>query len=113
MLAKASGRGHRRIAADPGRSPSTVRRWLRAVRGPRAAELWHHVAPLLVRLDQDAIERLHRRWGHRPSGELGQALEAFGVFVQAVRTRLPDLQASGWSLVGPITAGRLLAPSSG
>lgn len=38
--------------------------------------------------------------------ELRKALDAFGAFVQVVRTRLPDRQASGWSLIGTVTAGR-------
>lgn len=104
LLAMASGRGHRRIAADLHRSPSTVRRWLRAVRGPRAVELWHQVVPLLVRLDQDAITRLHRRWHHRPPGELRQALDAFGAYVHAVRTRFSDLRVGAWPLIGTVTA---------
>jgi hypothetical protein len=33
LLAKALGRGYRRIAVDLARPPSTVRRWLRAARG--------------------------------------------------------------------------------
>lgn len=113
LLAQVSGQGHRRIAADLGRSPSTVRRWLRAVRGPRAVGLWHQVVPLLVRLDQDAITRLHRRWGHQRPSELRQALDAFGAYVHAVRTQFPDLQAGAWPLIGAATAGRLLAPPSG
>lgn len=114
LLAKASGRGHRRIAADLDRPPSTVRRWLRAVRGPQAVQLWHHVVPLLVRLDPDAIERLQSSWARRrPPGELGQALGALGATVQAVRARFPDLQVPAWSLIGAVTAGQLLAPASG
>ena len=34
LARKAAGLGHRRIAAELGRSPSTVRRWLRRARGP-------------------------------------------------------------------------------
>src|SRR6266542_1916322 len=34
LAAKAAGRGYRRIAAELGRSPSTVRRWLRRARDP-------------------------------------------------------------------------------
>jgi len=94
LLAKASGRGHRRIALELGCSPSTVRRWLRAVRGPRAGRLWHLVIPLLVQLDPDAIERLQRGWDRRPTDELGQALDTLGATVHALRDRLPDLNAA-------------------
>jgi hypothetical protein len=111
LLAKASGRGHRRIAADLDRSPSTVRRWLRALRGPWAVELWHQVVPLLVQLDPDAIQRLQRRWDRRPPGELGQALDALGATVPAVHDRFPDLKVAAWPLIGTATAGQLLTPS--
>jgi hypothetical protein len=114
LLAKASGRGHRRIAADLDRSPSTVRRWLRAVRarglsrsGTRWSRSWCGWYP-------DAIARLQSsRASRRRPGDLGDALGALGETVQAVRTRLPDLLVSAWSLIGAVTAGQLLAPAAG
>jgi transposase len=39
LLASALGVGYRRIAADIGRSLSTVRRWLRSVRGGHTQRL--------------------------------------------------------------------------
>jgi len=41
-LAKTQGRGWRRIAAELGRPPGTVRRWLRAARGPHLGWLRRH-----------------------------------------------------------------------
>ena len=53
------GMGHRRIAAALGRSPSTVRRWLRRARGRgHLTRLWQRGAQELIRLDADTFNQL-------------------------------------------------------
>ena len=59
LVHKAAGLGHRRIAAVLGRSPSTVRRWLRRARGAgHLTRLWQRGAQELIRLDADAFNQL-------------------------------------------------------
>jgi hypothetical protein len=59
LLRKAAGLGHRRIAAILGRSPSTVRRWLRRARDHgHLTRLWQRGAQELIRLDADAFNQL-------------------------------------------------------
>ncbi len=103
LTAKAGGDGHRRIAADLGRSASTVRGWLR-----RFAEM------------AVALREHFTRWAHAldpghdrlsPGGsDLFDAVEAIGVLgVVAVRrfgSRPP------WSLASVVTGGRLLGNTS-
>jgi len=113
LLAKASGRGHRRIAADLKRSPSTVRRWLRAARGRHALGLWHRAVSVLMRLDRETFEQLHRSWVRRLPGDLGEALLTLDAAVGAARSRFPDLTVPAWSLIGALTAGRLLGAAPG
>jgi len=106
LVAKAAGRGYRRLAAELGRSPSTVRRWLRRARSDR------HVAGLYAR----GVARIHRfdpeilSAGLRPQPtHLGDALQALAAAVAAYRRRV-DRHVDGWALIGAFTAGRLLAP---
>jgi Homeodomain-like domain len=59
LARKAEGLGYRRIAAALGRSPSTVRRWLRRARDPgHLNRLWQRGAPELIRLDAEAFNEL-------------------------------------------------------
>jgi hypothetical protein len=105
LVAHAGGRGHRRIATDPGRPVSTVRRWLRAVRGAHGSWLYRqgieHTARLAPELLADLVAA--------PT-ELGDALTALAAAVLAVGRRLGRV-APNWSLVGVFTRGRLLAPA--
>lgn len=56
---KAAGMGHRRIATALGRSPSTVRRWLRRARDhAHLNRLWQRGAQELIRLDADTFNQL-------------------------------------------------------
>ena len=56
---KAAGMGRRQIAAALGRSPSTVRRWLRRAREhAHLTRLWQRGAQALIRLDADAFNQL-------------------------------------------------------
>jgi hypothetical protein len=105
LVAKAAGSGYRRIAAELGRSPATVRRWLR-----RARDQSH-----LAWLRRLGVEHAHRLDAEvltgglppRPTG-LGDALEALAAAVHAWRRRW-GRHADGWALIGVFTSGRLLA----
>jgi hypothetical protein len=104
LRAKATGVGHRRIAARLERPVWTVRGWLRAF--ARNAETARSVfTALLVVLDPltgplPAHSRL-----------LADAVEAVGVCAAAARRRLGAVGAvSPWRLAAAVTGGRLLAP---
>lgn len=102
LLASARGAGYRRIAVDIGRPPSTVRRWLRSVRGGHTE--WLHAQGVT--------------WIHRVDGEvfatitpartgLGDALTALAAAALAIQARLtPHVPA--WTLIGQLTHGRLV-----
>ena len=84
LLAKASGRGHRPIAADLRLPPGTVRGWLR--RASANAE------PVRARAMRFAVEADPLLGPIEPAGTvLGDALEAVGVAAAAVRRRLGPL----------------------
>lgn len=104
LLAKASGRGWRRIAADLHRPPATVRRWLRAARGPHLAWLRRRGVEHAALLDRDVLADV----AAQPT-ELGDALAALAAAVAAWRRRFAR-HAEAWMLIGMFTAGRLLAP---
>lgn len=104
--AKASGVGHRPIAARLGRPVSTVRGWLRAF-GRNAERVRAVFTRLLAELDPLT--------GPIPgAGSMfGDAVEVIGAAVAAARRRLGVLGAvSAWQQVSAVTGGRLLAPSS-
>lgn len=105
LVAHAAGQGHRRIATKLGRPVSTVRRWLRAVRGPHGRWLYRqgveHTARLAPELLADVVVA--------PT-ELGDALTALAAAVLAVGRRFSPV-APTWSLVGILTCGRLLTPA--
>jgi hypothetical protein len=105
LVAKAAGRGYRAIAAELGRAPATVRRWLR-----RSRDASH-----LAWLRRLGVEHAHRldaevlAGGLRPQRTgLGDALEALAAAVHAWRRR-SGRPADGWALIGVFTGGRLLA----
>ena len=104
LVAKAAGRGYRRIAAELGRSPSTVRRWLRRVRDPGHVErLRRSGVQRACELDQGVINGLQPQ----PTA-LGNALEALAAAVAAWR-RYFRRAGDGWALVGMFSGGQLLA----
>ncbi|HET8599831.1 MAG TPA: hypothetical protein VFL99_05865 [Segeticoccus sp.] len=105
LVAKATGVGHRRLAARLGRPASTVRGWLRAFacNADRVGALF---AGLLVELDPLAGPIAPRGSG------VADAVEVIGVVAAAARRRLGVLGAvSPWQLVAAVTGGRLLFPS--
>ncbi len=109
LLAKAQGVGHRRIAAELGRPPGTVRGWLRT---------------FARRADQVASSA--RRWTHaidgsgpdrgRPRGSpLIDAVDALGIAARTCRLRL-GMTALPWELAVTLTGllhGRPRDPPSG
>jgi hypothetical protein len=104
LRAKATGTGHRPIAARLGLPASTVRGWLRGF--ARNAETVRAVfTGLLVQLDPLT--------GPLPAhpGVLADAVEVVGVCAAAARRRLGVVGAvSPWQLAAAVTDGRLLAP---
>ena len=104
LLAAHAGSGHRAIAADLGVPADTVRSWLRRVTA-RAAWLCREAVRWACRHDPllPAIQST--------GSSLGDALSAIGHAVVAIRLRL-GTTATPWQLIGAITGGRLLTPSS-
>jgi hypothetical protein len=100
---KATGAGHRPIAALLARPASTVRGWLRAF--ARNAEVVRAICTgLLVRLDPLT--------GPLPAYPtvIGDAVEAVGACAAAARRRLGMVGAvSGWQLASALSHGLLLA----
>jgi hypothetical protein len=105
LRAKATGAGHRPIAARLGRPVSTVRGWLRvfARNGEAVRSLF---TALLVQLDP-----LTGPLPVHPGGVVADAVEAVGACAAAARRRLGPVGAvSPWQLAAAVTGGRLLAP---
>lgn len=100
LVAKAGGTGHRRIAADLGREPSKVRRWLRC-----------------FELAADRVRAHFTRWAHALDPMLGplaptgsafaDAVEAIGVAARAAVRRLGPRPP--WSLASVLSGGALLS----
>lgn len=103
LMAKASGSGHRRIAEQLGRPPSTVRGWLRRFVAVAARVAAHFTA-----------------WAHAldpnlgpvspAGGVLADAVEAVGVAARAASLRLGPRPPWSWASV--LTLGRLVANTS-
>ena len=103
---KASGAGHRPIAARLARPASTVRGWLRAFAG-NAETVRAVCTALLVQLDPLS--------GPLPShpNAVADAVEAVGACAAAARRRLGVVGAvSPWQLASAVTNGGLLAPAA-
>jgi hypothetical protein len=99
MTAKAQGNGHRHIAKDLGRPPSTVRGWLRAF-AAKAVALREHFTRWAHALDPGHDRR------SVGGSDLYDAVEAIGVLgIVAVRRFGPR---PPWSLTSFLTGGRLL-----
>jgi Domain of unknown function (DUF6431)/Homeodomain-like domain len=105
LLAKAQGRGWRRIATDLHRPPATVRRWLRAARGPHPGWLHRRGVEYAAQLHPDVLACLDAQ----PT-ELADALAALAAAVAAWRHRFAR-HADAWTLIGVFTGGRLLTPT--
>jgi transposase len=105
LARKAKGLGHRRIAAALGRSPSTVRRWLRRARDPaHLNRLWQRGAQELIRLDAEAFNELAST-----GNLLHDTLTVLAAAAWWARRRL-GIAEPVWTLIGLYTRGRLLAP---
>ena len=107
LQASSRGIGYRRIAVQLGRPASTVRRWVRAVRGD------HHVEWLrdqgigwIARVDHEVLATLAAESTH-----LGEALTALAAAAVTVRARLAP-HVPPWTLIGQFTHGRLVTPAS-
>jgi hypothetical protein len=103
LRAKATGEGHRPIAARLQRPATTVRGWLRAFAG-NAEVVRSALTGLLVALDPLT--------GSLPPHRslLADAVEVVGACASAARRRLGAVGAvSPWQLVAAVTVGRLLA----
>lgn len=102
---KATGAGHRPIAAMLARPVSTVRGWLRAFAG-NAEMVRAMFTALLVQLDPVS--------GPLPAhaSPLADAVEVIGACAAAARRRLGIVGAvSPWQLAAAVTDGALLAPA--
>jgi transposase-like protein len=105
LVRKAKGQGYRRIAGTLGRSPSTVRRWLRRARDcAHLNRLWQRGAQELIRLNADAFNAV--------AGTGNLLLDCLTMLAAAAwwaRQRL-GIAEPVWTLIGLYTGGRLLAP---
>jgi len=104
LAAHAAGRGHRGIAADLGRPASTVRRWLRAVRGPHARWLYRQGVEHAFLHAPEVLDEVTAQ----PT-ELGDTLTALAAAAIAFCRRC-DRHIPPWNLIGMVTCGRLVAP---
>jgi hypothetical protein len=107
LLASAHGAGYRRIAADLQRPLSTVRRWLRSVRGGHTDWLYAQGVSWIGRVEGEVFATITPdRTG------LGDALTALAAAAVAIRARLaPHVPA--WTLIGQLTHGRLVPACTG
>ena len=104
LLAKARGIGHRRIAAELGRPPATVRGWIR--RATRAADaIRDRAIKITARLGPDP----HPPTLASAGSPLGEAIEELGSAVAAVARRFGPV-AQPWHLAALISAGLLPPP---
>ena len=114
LTAKARGDGHRRIAVDLGRRPSTVRGWLRRF-AEKAVELREHFTRWAHALDPghdrrssggseffDAVESVGvlgvvavRRFGRARHGRSSQSSPAGGFFATRARPSLSPCERQG------------------
>ncbi len=97
LLAKAQGAGHRTIAARLGRSPATVRGWLRAF-ARRAETLRCCAVRWACAVDPQSA---------RSAGSPGtNAVQALGTAARACRLQL-GIRAGPWELAVALTGGLL------
>jgi hypothetical protein len=100
LLAKASGRGHRGIAADLRLPAETVRGWLRRFRR-RAAAIRDQFTQLAHSLGADL------RTAQPRASPFADALEAIGVAARAAASRFGVTPV--WDFVAGASGGRLLS----
>lgn len=105
MLAAAGGAGHRSIAAGFSLPPSTVRRWLRRLRG-NAEAVRCRATSAACALDPELPAVTPR------SSRLGDALEALGLAASAWVRRIGP-PGNAWHLLAMLAGGRLLTPPTG
>jgi hypothetical protein len=107
LLASTCGAGYRRIAKDISRPLSTVRRWLRSVRGAHTDWLHAQGVAWIHRVDREVFATITPA----PTG-LGDALTALAAAALAIQARLtPHVPA--WTLIGRLTHGRLVPARAG
>jgi len=103
LVDKASGCGHRVIAARLGRPVSTVRGWLRRF-GSRAEVVRAALTALAVTLVTDAV------LPDSAGSGFADAVAAVGAAASGAARRFGVPMVSGWRLACAVSAGRLLAP---
>ena len=103
LVANVKGAGYRTIAASLGRPESTVRRWLRRVRGDHPEWLFWKGHEAAVTLDPTILDRATY------TTRLGDALNILAGAALTYRKRY-NVAESGWALIGLLAAGHLLAP---
>ena len=104
LVAKAGGAGYRSIATRFGRPESTVRRWLRGVRGPHAQWLYQRGVDRAAAVDRELLVR--------PAPQrsvLGHALNLLAGTALRYRNR-SGVAVPVWALIGSFVHGRQLAP---
>lgn len=90
-----------------GRPASTVRRWLRSVRGEHTAWLHAQAAGWIDAVDREAFATLAAA-----TTPLGDALNAVAATALAIQTRFtPHIPI--WTIIGRVTGWRLIPPTSG
>ena len=105
LVAKAAGRGARSIAAELHRPVSTVRRWLRRVRGEHVTWLRRRGVHHAHTLDPDVLTGLVPQ-----ASPLGDAMQALAAAVAAYRRRF-EHPVEPWVLIVMFVHGRLLTPA--
>jgi len=104
LQASARGIGYQRIATGLDRPLSTVRCWIRVVRGPDHVEwLRAQAVARIVRIDRDVLADL----APQPT-RLGEVLTALAAATVTLRARVAP-HVPPWTLIGQITHGRLVA----
>lgn len=103
LAAKARGHGHRKIAADLGRLPSTVRGWLRSF-AAMAGAIREHFTRWAYALDPG------HDWRWAGGSAFCDAVEAIGVAGTVAVRRFGPRPV--WSLASVLTGGRLLCHTS-
>jgi transposase-like protein len=98
LVAHVAGQGHRRIATELGRPVSTVRRWLRAVRGQHGRWLYRQGVEHTARLAPELLTEIDVA----PT-ELGDALTALAAAVLAAGRRFTRRHRPGASSAPSLT----------
>ncbi|GAB7008056.1 hypothetical protein JCM18899A_55400 [Nocardioides sp. AN3] len=112
LLAQAHGAGHRTIARQLGRPPSTVRRWLRRVTGEHAKWLWQRGVERAAIIDRELLS-VHAGPTVVPAQQhspLWHALNLLGTVARRYR-QLFAANLTPWPVIGFFARGWLLAPA--